>query len=118
MLSATAWNTFSLIAAALGAVVGVLGTLMVANAYYPGGVWDFLRSLPSFLGLALTFRRKRMHRRLEIAQRFAGVNHEDRALSLMGICLVFLGFAIQLVGAVCAFLGTLGDSTTVPKPPG
>src|SRR5579872_1504457 len=103
MPSSTIWNTLSLIAAALGAVVGVLGTLMVANAYYPGGVWDFLRSLPSFLFLAFTFQRNRVHRRLQIAQSFGSVNHADRALSFMGICLVFLGFLIQLLGAVSLF---------------
>jgi len=109
MFSAWMWNLLSLVFAAAGAIIGVCGTLMIANAYYPNGVGSFLWSLAEFLGLAVTFQRRKLYRRLEIAQKLA--NAEVRESTLMGVGLVFLGFCLQLVAAFCAFFGTLGDSS-------
>jgi hypothetical protein len=99
-------NLFILVLTVIAAFVGVAGTLMMANGYYPGGVLSFFASLPELL--VGVFRRQHT-KRLEIAQKLA--DKEDRTMTLMGLCLVFLGFLLQLIAATLAFLGTLTDTS-------
>ncbi len=101
-MSSGTWNLVGLVLTGVGALVGLIGTLMIANGYYPGTIGSFLISLPGMLFDAILFRRKPF----EIAQRFG---REDRTLTLMGVLVIFVGFLLQLVGAICAFTGTLPD---------
>jgi hypothetical protein len=102
MFSPATWNLLSLILAAAGAFIGVLGALVMANGYYPGDVWSFLRSLPELL---LSKKRR------NIAAKLSSVNAENRTMTMRGICLIFVGFLLQLGGSGCAFMGTLADTS-------
>jgi hypothetical protein len=100
VFASTTWNLVSFILSAVGALAGVLGALVMANGYYPGNVRSFLSSLP-----ALLFSQQRR----EIAQKLASANPEDRKMTMGGICLIFVGFLLQLAGTFCAFMGTMAD---------
>ena len=102
-MSSGAWNVLALVLGGLGACVALVGTLMIANGYYPSTIRDFLLALPGLLWHAVSGQRTRF----EIAQKLA---HEDRALTLMGVLVMFIGFLFQIVAAICAFIGTIPET--------
>jgi hypothetical protein len=104
-MSSSAWNLLALILGGIGASVALVGTLMIANGYYPTTIGHFLLALPGLLWHAIRGQRTRF----EIAQKFA---QEDRAVTLMGVLVMFIGFLFQIVAAICAFIGTLPETPT------
>jgi hypothetical protein len=80
-------------------VLGVWGTLQISAPYHPFSVPGFVRHV---LGVIweLCHGSRRAMLRVKIASKLGAVNEEDRAKSLVGVYLVFLGFVLQSIGAV------------------
>lgn len=100
-------NFAAFVTSVLGAVVGIFGSLMMANAYHPFSFLDFLRALPEIAWKYLTGGSSSAKEYLSRTQRLAQVNPEDRTLSLAGLCLIFGGFFLQLVGTILSYLNSV-----------
>lgn len=105
----TTLNVLGFIASVSGALIGIAGSLMMANAYHPFSFFGFLRTLPD---IALRFAiggRSRAQEYLSRTQRLAQVNPEDRTLSLAGLCFIFGGFLFQLLGTILSYIGSIAS---------
>jgi hypothetical protein len=92
-------NFVGFLASSTGQFVGILGTLLMANAYHPFAVWHFLsRSAPAAGWRFLRGGSGAVRKYLSTAVKLAEINPEDRPLSLAGLCLIFFGFVLQFFG--------------------
>ena len=89
-----------------GATLGFLGALMMARSYHPFSWSDFARQGIRILWKLFRQDRATVVRSVEIASKLGAVNDENRGYSLLGLYLVFLGFCLQLLGAVVSFIAT------------
>lgn len=101
------WNLAGTLLSVAGASFGILGSLMMAHGYHPHSLRGYVLSLPYLAYLFVRHGTPRVRSCLARQQRFAQLNPENRALSLAGLCLVFFGFVLQLLGTLCSYAGTL-----------
>jgi hypothetical protein len=85
----------------LGVLLSVWGTYLLTRWYHPFRFWGFLGSVLQVTGLFVTGRRERATSILRAAAKFGRLNEEERAESLIGLCLIFVGFLLQAMGALC-----------------
>jgi hypothetical protein len=104
-------NLIGFISSAAGAVIGIAGSLMMANAYHPFSFLGFLRTLPDIAWRFLFGGGARAREYLNRTQRLAQINPEDRTLSLGGLCLIFGGFVLQLLGTILSYIGSIFPGT-------
>jgi hypothetical protein len=104
-------NVLGVIASVSGALIGIAGSLMMANAYHPFSFFGFLRTLPDVAWRFVIGGSSRAKEYLSRTQRLAQVNAEDRTLSLAGLCLIFGGFVLQLVGTILSYVGSIASGT-------
>ena len=90
----------------LGACIGMMGSLEMARAYHAFTFLDFARHV---VRVAWRYIREPARARQIVAATvaIAEVNPEKRDRSLVGLYLVFCGFALQLSGGILAFVGSL-----------
>ena len=111
-MSAETLNFLGFLASAVGQFVGIVGTLLMANAYHPFSLPNFLfRTTPAAGWRFIRGGSKRVRGYLGTAEKLARINPEDRALSLAGLCLIFFGFVLQLAGTILSYIGSRGQST-------
>ena len=96
---------------ALGAVLGIIGSLFMANAYHRFPFKDLLLTFWDVAAKLLQGRAAAMAYVEKISHTSLG-KPENRTLSLIGLCMVFGGFLLQLVGSTVSFAASL---LTPPK---
>jgi hypothetical protein len=85
----------------VGGMVGALGTYFLLRWYQFFRGWDFLESvLETLLSLVKGGTRKAIDN-ITVQADF-NPNKDDRAASLFGIHLIFIGFGLQVLGALVA----------------
>jgi hypothetical protein len=95
-------NVLGYVISALGAVMGIVGSLFMANAYHRFPFKDLLLTFWDVLVKLLKGRSAAMGY-VEMISRTSQGKPENRTLSLIGLCMVFGGFLLQLVGSTVSF---------------
>jgi hypothetical protein len=95
--------------ALIGTIISVGGTYLMTRLYHPFGGLNFLRSLLRIIWLLITRQRKTLANMMEGAPQFASI--ENRARSLAGVYILFVGLFIQAVGGALTIVDVLLDRT-------
>ncbi len=82
-------------------VLSVCGTYLLTRWYHPFKLFNFLLFIIQVTGLFIVGRTDEAIRRTEAATKIGRVNKERRAVSLIGLYMIFVGFILQAVGALC-----------------
>jgi hypothetical protein len=93
----------------LGSGLGVWGALKQANAYYPFRPVEFANHLRLVLVKRVRKGKAEALQEIHTAAHLGEKRGENRALSLVGLYLVFCGFFLNLLGAALAFAATLAE---------
>lgn len=97
------------VATGFGVILGVMGTLLICKPYHPFTVWGLAKHIFSLIPYAIRKGPSQASGLVRTASRLSTINEEDRARSLVGVYLVFLGFVMQAIGALLwtidAYLG-------------
>jgi len=88
------------VATGVGVILGVMGTFLICKPYHPFTVWGLVRHLRSVIWCAIRKGPSQASGLVRTASRLSEINEEDRAKSLVGVYLVFLGFVMQAFGAL------------------
>jgi hypothetical protein len=89
------------VATLVGILVSTWGTYRLMRYYYALSRWEFWKSLAVVCFLATTFQPRRLKEMLKVVAWAGEKAQENRYDSIVGAYLLFLGFALQLFGAVC-----------------
>lgn len=92
---------------AAGACLGIAGTLMQANAYYPFAPKQFVEHMFRVVRTLLTKGYRAASEETRVAVKLSESRGEDRVHSLKGLYLVAVGFLLQLVGSAIALMAAL-----------
>lgn len=88
----------------LGAILGIVGSLLMAHAYHLNkAIWGIAKNSLSVGWAFLIGGLSKARKHVELDARFAQLNPEDRAVSLAGVYLLFWSFCFQLVGAILSY---------------
>ncbi|MEP7363109.1 MAG: hypothetical protein ABI972_07630 [Acidobacteriota bacterium] len=92
---------------ATGATLGIAGTLMQANAYYPFAAKQFVEHMVRVSKTLVTKGYGAAKEEMHVAVKLSEARGEDRARSLTGLYLVAVAFLLQLAGAGLALVAAL-----------
>jgi hypothetical protein len=86
-----------------GIALSIWGTFLLTRWYHIfGHPKKFAKAVSIITFLVLTNRMKEATQFIEVATEYGKkLNEEHRAQSMVGLCLIFVGFVVQAVGALC-----------------
>ena len=88
------------VATGVGVILGVMGTFLICKPYHPFTVWGLVKHIVSLIPYAIRKGPSQASGLVRTASVLSAINEEDRAKSLVGVYLVFLGFVMQAFGAL------------------
>jgi hypothetical protein len=108
LLESATWNIAGSVLAAAGALLGLIGALMMARTYYASSIWKFALKVPKYIWWWLRAKRNYLEDAVELPK----ANEERHVDTLVGLCQLVFGFFLQILGIACLYLGTLPDVRT------
>jgi hypothetical protein len=85
----------------IGVALSIWGTYLLTKFYHTFKLLEFLASVCMIAFLFIVGKRQKARQLVLVATKFGKLNSEERAVSLIGICLIFVGFVFQAIGAFC-----------------
>jgi hypothetical protein len=101
------------IATLIGLLISTWGTYRLMLYYHPSSGKEFWKSFRTVCWLALRSRRK-LETLIRVQARAAMRKEENRVDSLKGVYLLFVGFALQVFGAMCWCIDSMMDLSIKP----
>jgi hypothetical protein len=90
-----------------GVILSIWGTYLLTRWYHPFKLRGFLQFIFQVTGMFIVGRKVEAIHRTEVATKLGRVNREKRAVSLIGLYLIFVGFIFQGIGAFCWGVDTI-----------
>ncbi len=100
------WAAWGLALTVLGSGMAISGSLIMAHAYHALSFFKFLVHLFRIPFIFLFRGPSKTFKLMKAEVKAGALNQEDRAYSLLGLYFVFLGFCLQLLRSVCAYVGS------------
>jgi len=100
-----------------GVLLSIWGTFLLTRWYHPFDFRNFVKAAVHVTLLYIRGRSKEANEYIEAATKIGHLNEERRARSMAGLLVIFAGFLLQAIGAVC-WGADMAWGILEKKPPG